>query len=116
MAQVGYYVLKPVQFHTQVDYDGSHFIQLVIYNIAEFYDLHCFESYAEHLEFINSLLAENKYLVRIAQHMKSGVHCPNPTQTVSKAANKYRESTFVPGVTNCGLCSDQIVSSHKYPV
>jgi hypothetical protein len=65
----------------------SHFIQLARDNIAELYDFHCFESTAEYLEFIESLLADNEYLVPIAEGVEGGVHGPNPTQRESKAAN-----------------------------
>jgi hypothetical protein len=49
-------------------------------NIAELYDLHCIESAAECLEFIDSLLAHNKYLFPVAEHVEGGVRGPNPTQ------------------------------------
>jgi hypothetical protein len=49
------------QVRTQVDQVKSHFIQSARDNIAELYDLHRFESTAERLEFLDSLLADNKY-------------------------------------------------------
>jgi len=76
------------QVRTQVDKVKSHFIQSARDNIAELYDLHCFESNAECLEFIDSLLADNKYLFPLAEGVEGGVCGPNPTQRVSKAANK----------------------------
>jgi hypothetical protein len=71
----------------------SHFIQSARDNIAELSNLHLFESAAEHLEFIDSLLADNQYLFPIAEHVEGGVHGPNPTQRESKAANECLAST-----------------------
>jgi len=76
------------QVRTQVDKVKSHFIQSARENIAELYDLHRFESNAEHLEFIDSLLADDEYLFPLADRVEGGVCGPNPTQRVSKAANK----------------------------
>jgi len=76
------------QVRTQVDNFKSHFIQSARDNIAELYDLHRFESNAEHLEFIDSLLADDEYLFPLADRVEGGVCGPNPTQRVSKAANK----------------------------
>jgi len=50
------------QVPAQVDKVKSHFIHSETDSIAELYDLHSFESTAERLEFIHSLLADNKYL------------------------------------------------------
>jgi len=47
------------QVGAQVDKVKSHFIQSARDNIGELYDLHRFESTAECLEFIDSLLADN---------------------------------------------------------
>ena len=52
------------------------------------YDLHRFESAAEHLEFIDSLLADNKYHFPVAERVEGGVPGPNLMQRESKAANK----------------------------
>jgi hypothetical protein len=49
---------------TQVDQHKSHFIQSAWDDIPELYDLQSFESAAERLEFIDSLLSDNQYLVR----------------------------------------------------
>jgi hypothetical protein len=38
------------------------------HHTAQLYDLHCFESAAEHLEVIDSLLAVNKYHGPVAEH------------------------------------------------
>jgi len=76
------------QVRAQVDKVKSHFIQSAMDNIAELYDLHRFESNAERLEFIDSLLADNKYLFPLPERVEGGVCSPNPTQRVSKAANK----------------------------
>jgi len=76
------------QVRAQVDKVKSHFIQSAKDNIAELYDLHHFECNAERLEFIDSLLADNKYLFPVAECVEGGVRGPNPTQRVSKAANE----------------------------
>jgi len=75
------------QVHTQVDKVKSHLVQSARENIAELDDLHRIESAADHLEFIDSLLADNKYRFPIAQRVEGGVRGPNPTQRLSKAAN-----------------------------
>ena len=99
------------QVRAQVDKVKSHFIQSVRDNIAELYDLHHFESAAERLEFIDSLLADNKYLFPVAEHVEVGVHCPNPTQRESKAANEWPASTLLPGGSNPAVYLHQILSS-----
>jgi hypothetical protein len=81
----------------QVDKVKSHLIQLARDYIAELYDLHRSESNAEHLEFIASLLADNKYLFPVAQCVEGGVRGPSPTHRVSKAANEWPASTLLPG-------------------
>jgi len=81
----------------QVDKVKSHFIQSARDNLAELYDLHCIESDAERLEFIDSLLADNKYLFPVAERVEGGVHSPNATQRVSKADNEWPASTLLPG-------------------
>jgi hypothetical protein len=81
------------QVRAQVDLIKSHFIQSVRDNIAEIYDLHCFESAAERLEFSDSQLGDNRYLFPVAARVKGGVHGPNPTQRESKADNKLLVST-----------------------
>jgi hypothetical protein len=72
----------------QVDKVISYFIQSARDNIAEGYDIHRFESAAEHLEFIDSLLADNKYLFPIAECVEGGVRGANQTQRESNAVNK----------------------------
>jgi len=81
----------------QVDKVKSQFIQCARDNIAELYDLHCFESDAERLEFIDSLLADNQYLFPVAGRVEGGVCSPNPMQSVSKAANEWPATTLLPG-------------------
>ena len=99
------------QVHAQVDKVKSHFIQSARDNIAELYDLHRFESAAERLEFIDSLLADNKYLFHEAERVEGGVCGPNPTQRESKAANKWLASTLLPGGGNPAVFLHQILSS-----
>jgi hypothetical protein len=88
----------------------SHFIQSARDTIAELYDLHSFKSDAERLEFIDSLLAENKYLFPVAGHMEGGVRGPNQTQRASKAANEWPASTLLPGGSNPAVYLHQILS------
>jgi len=86
-------------------------IQSLRDNIAELYDLHCFESAAERLEFIDSLLADNKYLFPVAERVEGGVCVPNPMQRESKADNELLASTFLPGGSNPTVYLQQILSS-----
>jgi len=99
------------QVRAQVDKVKSHFIQSARDHIAEFEDLHRFESDAERLQFIDSLLADNKYLFPVAERVEDGVRGPNPTQRVSKAANEWPASTLLPGGSNPGVYLHQILSS-----
>jgi hypothetical protein len=85
------------QVHAQVDMVKSHFIQSARHNIAELYHVHRIESDAEHLEFIDSLLADNKSLFRVPEHMEDSVCCPNPTQRQWKVANEWPASTLLSG-------------------
>jgi len=80
-------------------------------NIAEIYDLHCFESDTEPLEFFDSLLADTMYLFPVAEPVEGGVRGPNPTQRESKAANEWPASTLLPGSSNAGVSLHQISSS-----
>jgi hypothetical protein len=89
----------------------SHFGQSERDKIAELSDLHRFESAAEGLEFIDSLLANNKYLFAIAQRVEGGVRGRNPTQRESKARNEWLASTLLPGGSNPGVYLHQILSS-----
>jgi len=76
------------QVRAQVDKVTSHIIQSARDNIAELYDLHRFESDAAPWEFIDSLMADNKYLFPAAERVEGGVRGPNPMQSESKAANE----------------------------
>jgi hypothetical protein len=99
------------QVRAQVDKVKSHFIQSAMDIIAELYDLHRFESAAERLEFVDTLLADYKYLFPIAEHVEGGVRGPNSTQRVSKAANEWLPSTLLPGGSNPTVYLHQILSS-----
>ena len=99
------------QVRVQVDKVKSHFIQSAGDNIAELYDLHLFESAAERLEFFDSLLADNKYLFPVAEHVEGGVRGPNPTQRESKADDEWLPSTLLPGGSNPVVYLHQILSS-----
>jgi hypothetical protein len=81
----------------QVDMVRSHFIQSARDNIVALHNLHHFESAAERLEFIDSLLEDNKYLFPVAEPVGDGVRGPNPTQKESKADTKWLLSTLLPG-------------------
>jgi len=89
----------------------SHFIQSSRDNIAELYDLHSFESNAERLESMDSFLADNIYLLPVAERVDGGVHGPNPTHRVSKAANEWPAPTLHPGGSNPAVYLHQILSS-----
>jgi hypothetical protein len=99
------------QVRAQVDKVKSHCIQSAWDHIVELYDHHRFESDAERLQFIDSLLADNKYLFPVAERVEGGVRGPNPTQRVSKAANEWPASTLLPGGSNLGVYLHQILSS-----
>jgi hypothetical protein len=99
------------QVRTQVDKIISHYIQSAGHNIAELYDLHRFESTAEPLEFIDSLLADNKYFFPVAEREEGSVCGPNPTQRESKPANKWLASTSLLGGSNPVVYLHQILSS-----
>ena len=99
------------QVRAQVDKVKSHFIQSPRNNIAELYDFHRFESAAERSEFIDSLLADNKYPCPIAERVEGGVRGPNPTQRESKADIKWLVSTLLPGGGNPAVYLHQILSS-----
>jgi len=113
------------QVRAQVDKVKYHYITSARDHIAEHFDLHPFESNGEHLEFIDSFLADNKYLFPVAEHVEGGVHGRNPTQKVSKAANDWPASTLLAGgsnpvfiyikfyhrVNNCGNSADGFYNS-----
>jgi len=82
-------------------------------NIAELYDLHRFESAAERLEFIDSLLADNQYLFPVAERVEGGVRGPYPTQRESIANNEWPASTLLPGGRNPAVYLHQILSLGK---
>ena len=103
------------QVCAQVDKVKSHFIQSARDNIAELYDLHRSESATEHLEFIDSLLADNKYLLPVAKHVEGGVRGPKPMQRQLKADNEWLASTLLPGRGNPAVYLHQNLSSGDYP-
>jgi len=104
-------ITRSIQYQIQVQVDKvqSQFILSARDNIAELYDLHFFESATEHLQFIDSLLADNKYHCPVAERVEGGVHSPNPMQRQSKAANKSLASTLLPGGSNPAVYLHQIV-------
>jgi len=62
------------------------------------------------LEFIDSLLADNKYLFPVAEGVEGGVCDPNPTQRESKADNELLASTLLPGGKQSrGLSTSKII-------
>jgi hypothetical protein len=66
-------------------------------NIADLHHLHCFESDAEHLEFIDALVPDTKYRVPVAECVEGGVCSPNPMQRALKAAKEWPSSAIHPG-------------------
>jgi hypothetical protein len=101
------------QVLAQVDKVRSHFIPSARDNIAEPYDVHRFESVTERVEFIDSLLVNNKYVLPIAERVEDGVSGPYPTQRESKAANERAASTLLPSGVNSSVYRHQISSSGK---
>jgi hypothetical protein len=101
------------QVRIHVDKVRSHVMQLERNIIVQLYDLYLFESDAEHLEFIDSLLADNMYRFAVAEHVEGGVRGPDPTQRVSKAANEWPASTLLPGRSNCAVYLHPILSSSE---
>jgi hypothetical protein len=99
------------QVHTQLDKVESHFIHSAQDNLAELYEFHYIESAAERLEFIDSLLADNKYLIPVAERVEGDVCGQNPTQRESKAANEWPASTLLSVVSNPAGYLYQILSS-----
>jgi hypothetical protein len=79
-------------------------------DIGELHDLHCFESTADHLEFIDSNLADNKYLFPRAEHVEGGVRGPNSTLRESKAPKKCVAFTLLPGGSNPTVYLHRILS------
>jgi hypothetical protein len=99
------------QVRAEVDKVTSHFIHSARNHTAEYYDLHRFESDTVHLEFIDSLLADNKYLFPVAECVEGSVRGPNQTQKVSKAANEWPASTVLPEGSDPGVYLYPILSS-----
>jgi len=99
------------QVRAQVNQVKSHFIQSGRDNMAELCHLHRFESTAERLEFIDSLLADNMYVFPVAERVEGGVGGPNPMQRESKAANKWPAFSVLPGGSNPGVYLHQILLS-----
>jgi len=99
------------QVRAQVGKDKSHSIHSARDHIAELYDLNNFESDVEHLQFIDSLLADNQYFFPVAECVEGGVRSPNPTQRVKKAANEWPEYALRSGRSNPGAYVHQILSS-----
>jgi len=92
----------------------SSLLQAARDNQAELHDFHSFESYAERLEFIDSLLADNKYPVLVAEHVEGGVHCPKSMQGESKAVNNWPASTLFLGRCDHAVYQHQMLSSAEY--
>jgi hypothetical protein len=98
------------QVPTQVDEVRPHFSQSASNTIVERYDLHRFKSDTECFELIDALLADNKYLFNVAEHVEGGVRGPIQCK-VSRASNKRPVSTFFPGGSNPTGYLHQILSS-----
>jgi hypothetical protein len=67
------------------------------------------------LEFIDSLLVDNKYLFPVAECVEGGARGPNATQRESKADNEWLASTLAPGRSNPTEYQHQILSPGKSP-
>ena len=88
------------QVRVEVDKVKLYFSQSARDNIVELYDLHHFESVAERLEFVDSLLADTKYHFPVAEHVEGCLRGPNPMRRESKAANESPTLTSLPGRCN----------------
>jgi hypothetical protein len=98
------------QVRAQVDKVKSQFIQSARDNTSELYDLHRCESTAECLEFIDSLVADNKNLFPVAERVEGGVRSPNRTQRESEDDNQWLGSTLLLGRGNPVSYLHQIIS------
>jgi len=85
---------------TLVDEVNFHFIQITRDNIAECTDVHSFESEAQHLEMIDSLLSDNKNCFRSAERIEDGACSSNTAQIESNAANKCQASSWIASGSN----------------
>jgi len=77
------------------------------------YDLHRFQSTAEHLEFIDSSLADNNNLCPVAEPVEGGVRGPNLMQRELKVAKEWSASTLIPGGSNATVYLHEILSPGK---
>jgi hypothetical protein len=91
----------------------THFTQSANDNIAKRYDLHRIEFDAERLQFSHSLLADNTYLLLVAEHVEDGVHGPNPMLRELQAVNQWPVSTLLLGRSNSADYLHEISSSGK---
>jgi len=66
-------------------------------NIAELYDYHWLESNAEDLKLVQPIMADNKYIFPVAEHVQGGELGPNPMLNKSKAANELPPSILLTG-------------------
>jgi len=101
------------QVCAKVDKVKSHYIHSARDNIAERYELHRFESAAERVGFIESLLVDNMYRFPVAERVEGGVSSPNLTQSESKADNEWLASTLLPGRCNPAVYVHRILSSSE---
>jgi hypothetical protein len=99
------------QIRAQGNQVKSHFNQSARDNIAELHDLHRYESDAEHLEFIDFLLADSMCLFPVAECMEGGVHGSNQMHRELKAANEWLAFTGHPGESQPMANRHQILSS-----
>jgi len=106
--------LNRYHVRAQVAKVESHFIQSARDNIAELYDLHHFEFNEERLEFMDSLLAHNRYIFPVPDRVEGGVCGANPTHRVFKAANEWALCTFHPGRSYPAGYLHHIFSSVEY--
>jgi hypothetical protein len=99
------------QIWAPVDQIKSFLIYSVRDNIAEICDLHHIGSDTERVEFIDPILADNKYPFPVVEHVEGGVCAPNATLRVSNAANKWQASTELSGGSHPTILRHHIISS-----
>jgi len=101
------------QVWAQLNNIESHLIQSAQDNIAVLSNLHCWESNAELLEFIDFHLAENKYLFCVAERVEGGVSSLNSMHRESQDANECPMSTLLPAGIIPVVYLHQISSSRE---
>jgi len=68
--------------------------------MADLYYFQSYESAAERLQFVDSLLVDNKHLFLVAVRGEGGVRGPNRMHGEANASNERPASTLLPGRSN----------------